>query len=38
MSAEDSATRLYMQLIEIEQAFKALKHDLGGIFHQRRSG
>ena len=30
MVAEDPATlwRLYMQLIEIEQAFKELKHDL----------
>ena len=39
MSAEDPATlwRLYMQLIEIEQAFKELKHDLAirPIFHQR---
>ena len=39
MVAEDPATlwRLYMQLIEIEQAFKELKHDLAirPIFHQR---
>ena len=39
MTAEDPATlwRLYMQLIEIEQAFKELKHDLAirPIFHQR---
>ena len=39
MIAEDPATlwRLYMQLIEIEQAFKELKHDLAirPIFHRR---
>ena len=39
MVAEDPATlwRLYMQLTEIEQAFKELKHDLAirPIFHQR---
>ena len=39
MVAEDPATlwRLYMQLIEIEQAFKELKHELAirPIFHQR---
>ena len=39
MVAEDPATlwRLYLQLIEIEQAFKELKHDLAirPIFHQR---
>ncbi|MDE0175799.1 MAG: transposase [Defluviicoccus sp.] len=39
MTAEDPATlwRLYMQLTEIEQAFKELKHDLAirPIFHQR---
>ena len=39
MTAEDPATlwRLYMQLIEIEQAFKELKHDLAirPVFHQR---
>ena len=39
MTAEDPATlwHLYMQLIEIEQAFKELKHDLAirPIFHQR---
>ena len=39
MVAEDPATlwRLYMQLIEIEQAFKELKHGLAirPIFHQR---
>ena len=39
MAAEDPATlwRLYMQLIEIEQAFKELKHDLAirPIFRQR---
>ena len=39
MTAEDPATlwRLYMQLIEIEQAFKELKHDLAirPIFHRR---
>ena len=39
MVAEDPATlwRLYIQLIEIEQAFKELKHDLAirPIFHQR---
>ena len=39
MVAEDHATlwRLYMQLTEIEQAFKELKHDLAirPIFHQR---
>ena len=39
MTAEDLATlwRIYMQLIEIEQAFKELKHDLAirPIFHQR---
>ena len=39
MVAEDPATlwRLYMQLIEIEQAFKELKHDLAirPIFHRR---
>jgi len=41
MGAEDPATlwRLYMQLIEIEQAFKELKHDLAirPIFHQREA-
>ena len=39
MVAEDPATlwRLYMQLVEIEQAFKELKHELAirPIFHQR---
>ena len=39
MVAEDPATlwRLYMQLIEIEQAFKELKHELAirPIFHRR---
>ena len=39
MVAEDPVTlwRLYMQLVEIEQAFKELKHDLAirPIFHQR---
>ena len=39
ITAEDPATlwRLYMQLIEIEQAFKELKHDLAirPVFHQR---
>ncbi len=40
MVAEDPATlwHLYMQLVEIEQAFKELKHDLAirPIFHQRQ--
>ena len=39
MVAEDPATlwHLYMQLTEIEQAFKELKHDLATrpVFHRR---